>query len=111
MPAVAVEDLFDFDKLLEQMGEPPLPAPTPQSTEVASVPESIPVPISILAGVHPDETDGFADMERGLREIEEQRARDEEAARRQVLQRRRQAVMSGLESWLAAIVADRQSRA
>ena len=114
VPAVPVEELFDFDKLLEQMGEPQLPVPpAPAPVEATSAPPAIPtvptpvvVPIPVLADVPLDDADGFADLERGLREIEEQRARDEAAARQQVFRRRREAVVSGLESWLSAIVAD-----
>ena len=77
--AVSVEELFDFDKLLLELGEDPnKTAQVPQVPQAPQVPQVLPVP-QVLEALAPD--DKFLDMERELRAMEEQRARDEEAAR------------------------------
>ena len=97
-----VEDLFNFDSLVAQLG-PSTPLPEPV------VPHAAPVPSPIDAvTLRTDDQDSFALMERQLREREEQRLVEERQAREvEAEQRRRQLVMEELESWLTAIAADR----
>lgn len=97
----SVEELFDFDTLLAQLGETPPPSP-PES-------ETIPPPVTspIQAIDSADDADDFAVMERHLREFEEQRARDERIATQVVTERRRLLMLQNLEHWLGAIVADK----
>ena len=84
VPAVAVEELFDFDKLLAELGEPvvaePATNPTPQ---FAQAPLSVPELMRPTDGadLQADDPDEFAAMERDLRALDEQRAREEEAER------------------------------
>lgn len=110
-PAIRVEDLFDFDTLLAQLGEK---EPTvPRVPEVPGVPEVPPAPLlshRLQAEAEeqvPGAADGFASIERDLRAFEEQRAKDEAATRRQLIRQRQLAVLRDLETWVAAIVADR----
>ena len=101
-PAAPIEDLFDFDSLVAQLG-PSTPLPEPV------VPHAAPVPSPIDAvTLRTDDQDSFALMERQLREREEQRLVEERQAREaEAEQRRRLLVMEELESWLTAIAADR----
>ena len=116
---VRVEELFDFDSLLRQLGETsPLPAVAPPGPPPV-------IAASPIAAVDLDQqmADGLADVERELRERaeqraaeerqraaeERQRATDEQAARVQIAARRQTAVVADLENWLVAIVADRQT--
>jgi tetratricopeptide (TPR) repeat protein len=96
-----IEDLFDFDSLVAQLGQA---APPPES-----VPHAAPVPSPIDAvQLRTDDQDSFALMERQLREREEQRLIEERQAREaDAEERRRLLVMEELESWLTAIAADR----
>lgn len=115
---VPVEELFDFDSLIRQLGEINVPE-VPQVPEVRQVPQVPQVPgvlqvpdvlaPSVLESVEleDDDTDSLAVMERELRELEEQRARDELAARELLAIRRRDAGVAALELWLAAVMADR----
>jgi tetratricopeptide (TPR) repeat protein len=118
----AVEDLFDFDTLLAQLGGRTQPKPEfPKPAETV-----IPAP-SILEKVElrADDSDPFSVLERQLRENEDKKTRDEEpiflarkpeipvepvvaAPTEEELHDMR--VLSELESWLAAIVADRNHR-
>jgi tetratricopeptide (TPR) repeat protein len=100
--AVPIEELFDFDSLVAQMGPATL-APEP------AVPHDAPVPSAVDAvELRPDDQDSFALMERQLREHEERRLVEERQAREaEAEQRRRALVMEELEHWLAAIAADR----
>lgn len=105
VPAVSgapIEELFDFDSLLAQLG------PATQATSPV-VPQDAPVPSAINAvELSQDDQDSFALMERRLREHEEQRLVEERLAREaEAEQRRRALVMEELEHWLAAIAADR----
>ncbi len=133
---VKVEELFDFDSLLKQLGETvPLREP---SAPVA--PPVIAASAIDAVDLQQQPADAFADVERDLREraehraaeersereranaewmaAEERAARDrvaqqaatEQAARVQLAARRQSAVVGELEQWLAAIEADRQSR-
>jgi tetratricopeptide (TPR) repeat protein len=97
-----VEELFDFDSLLQQLGDtasiPVLPDPPP-------VVAASPIETVNLATQAPD---AFADVERELRERVEQRAAEEKAARIDLANRRQSAIVSELEHWLAAIAVDRR---
>jgi hypothetical protein len=99
---VPVEDLFDFDSLVAQLG-----AATPPPDPV--VPHAAPVPSPIDAvTLRTDDQDSFALMERQLREREGQRLIEERQAREaDAEERRRLLVMEELENWLTAIAADR----
>ena len=94
----SIEELFDFDTLLAQLGK------TPPSD---AAPVAPPVTKPIQAIDQADGEDDFALMERHLREFEEQRARDERAAAQVVSERRRLLMLQNLEHWLGAIVADK----
>lgn len=97
-----IEDLFDFDSLVAQLGAA-TPAPEPVMPHAAPVPS----PIDAVR-LRTDDQDSFALMERQLREREEQRLIEERQAREaDAEQRRRLLVMEELESWLTAIAADR----
>jgi tetratricopeptide (TPR) repeat protein len=112
-PAAAVEDLFDFDTLLEQLGgrtqpkeEMPLPAPPAMFT---------PIPVSPIDAVElrEDDQDSFSVLERQLRDSEEQRMLEERAAREHLArenERREQLVLQDLEEWLSVIVTDRRDQ-
>lgn len=95
-----IEALFDFDALLAQFGQPEEAAPAvPDVAPVPGIVESVELPR--------DATDIFALMERQLRDRDDaqtQLARDAES------ERRRQAVLSDLEDWLAAIIEDRATQ-
>jgi tetratricopeptide (TPR) repeat protein len=99
---VPIEDLFDFDSLVAQLG-----AATPPPDPV--VPHAAPVPSLIDAvTLRTDDQDSFALMERQLREREERRLIEERQAREaDAEERRRLLVMEELENWLTAIAADR----
>lgn len=136
---VKVEELFDFDSLLKQLGETaPLREPV-----LTVMPPVIAASDLDAADLEPQAADAFADVERDLRERAEQRAAEEraeraraerqaaeertarelaeqraaeeraaqvQAARIQLAARRQAAVVADLEAWLAAIEADRQSQ-
>ena len=72
--------------------------------------EESPAIASALEPVEPtlDDSDSLAVMERQLRELEQQRAADERRARLELAERRRGAMVGALETWLSAILADRQ---
>ena len=67
---------------------------------IASVPDTVDLTL--------DDIDSLAVIERELRELERQRAADERRARRELVQRRRDAMVVALETWLSAIVSDRE---
>lgn len=102
-PPVKVEELFDFDSLLQQLGETaPLPVlPGPPPVVVAS-------PIEAVT-LDQHQADAFADVERDLRERAQQRAAAEKAARLELAARRQAAVVNELEAWLSAIAVDRRT--
>ena len=106
----SIEDLFDFDTLLAQLGggtqrrSPTSPA--------ADAPADAVSPSALDAVELPaDDSDPFALLERQLRESEEQRAHRGSLASAADEQRDRQRVMAELEDWLAAIVTDREQPA
>ena len=102
---VPIEDLFDFDALLAQLGPPSKPVKLigtdPPPPSVPSVVESAPLP--------GEDQDSFALMERLLREREEQRVQQDREAREAEAERRRMLMARELETWLAAIIADRDA--
>ncbi len=98
---VPIEDIFDFDTLLAQLG----PAAAPPERVV---PQETPVPSVIDAiELSTNDQDSFALMERQLREREEERLIEERRAREAEVEQSRGLVMEELENWLAAIAADR----
>lgn len=103
---VRVEDLFDFDSLLRQLGDTrPISEPTPPALVVTPAPSAVE---AVNLDLHPQ--DDLADVERDLRERAGQRAADEKAARIQLASRRQSAVVTELEDWLNAIVHDRRDK-
>jgi hypothetical protein len=106
--SAGIEELFDFDSLLAQLGTEPSPAPEPMFRPLVVEPP-VQGPIQAIE-LTEDADDSFAAMERQLREFEEQRAKDERLAREVEAGRRRLLVMQELEEWLSAIIADRRPR-
>lgn len=101
---VKMEDLFDFDSLLRQLGEtPPLDVPVRPAPPAAIAPSPIE---AVDLNLHAE--DSFADVERDLRERAARRAADDQEARVQLAHRRQAAVVAELEVWLEAIVTDRR---
>ena len=104
-PPVAVEDLFDFDTLLEALGgrtqpKPSLePAPAVVAPPVASALDSV--------RLRDDAGDPFSVLEHQLRDNEE-RVRLQPVPTGEQLRERR--LLDALEDWLAAIVTDRDNR-
>ena len=104
--AVRVEDLFDFDSLLRQLGDTqPISEPVPAPPPTVAVPSVID---AVNLDLHP--ADMLADVERDLRERAALRAADDKIARVQLTARRQSAVVSELEDWLTAIVNDRHDQ-
>ena len=100
---VKIEELFDFDSLLKQLGDTAAPLPVlPDPPPVIA-----PSPIAAV-NLDAQAPDAFADVERELRERAEQRAEEEKAARVQLAARRQAAVVAELEEWLTAIAVDRR---
>jgi tetratricopeptide (TPR) repeat protein len=99
----AIEDLFDFDSLLEQLGGRTQPKP-----EFPNPPAPVAPTPSLVDKVElaPDAADPFAQLEHALRESEAKTyvagPSPEELHERRVL--------AELEGWLTAIVAARQER-
>ena len=116
-PPVKVEELFDFDSLLRQLGETASASaaegrygetsPKLAGTHGASVGGPSPID-TVDLNLHPQ--DSFAGVERDLRERAEQRAADDKAARSQLATRRQTAIVAELEDWLAAIAVDRRTQ-
>ena len=101
---VKVEELFDFDSLLRQLGEP-----SPKLAGIHGASVGGPSPIDAVdLSLH--QNDAFADVERDLRERAEQRAADDKAAHTLLAARRQSAIVAELEDWLAAIVVDRRTQ-
>lgn len=99
-----IADLFDFDALLAQLDSTRAVDAPP-----AYVPLKLPAPSALDAAV-PANDDAFADMERQLREREEQKLIEDKQARVAEAERRRVRVLQELEEWLAAIAHDRRSQ-
>jgi len=120
---VAVEDLFDFDALVQQLGSqvttpsaPPHeepPAAVPSVVDSAVVVNDDDDPLSVLEqrlrekAAAPYEKEPAVDADRREQQaLAEEQHRLAESARRQA-----QRVMQDLESWLVAIVSDRSQGA
>jgi tetratricopeptide (TPR) repeat protein len=103
---IKVEDLFDFDSLLQQLGET---APLPEPAAPAPPPVIAPSPIQSV-DLARQAADDFARVERDLRERSEQRAAEERASASRLVARRQEAVVSELEAWLAAIATGKQTQ-
>ena len=103
---ISIEELFDFDTLLEQLGG--RAEPKPESPTVIERSSSVPSALDQVE-LPPNDTDPFALLERQLRESDEQRVVEAPAviAARQ----REERVIAELENWLAAIVMDRDQPA
>lgn len=104
---IAVEDLFDFDALLAQLGAPAERQPEAEAPSEpiahSTEPERIQAaPIEI----RPDDGDPLALLEHRLRESGERSYLDREAT---VIRRRDERVIARLESWLEAILVDRRA--
>jgi len=103
---VRVEDRFDFDSLLRQIGDTqPISRPARSHPPAAAAPSVIE---TVNLDLHAE--DPLAGVERDLRERAEQRAADEKTARTQLAARRQLAVVAELEDWLAAIETDRHTQ-
>ena len=106
---VTVEELFDFDTLLAQLG-----APTEPRAEVAASLEPIarstehePIPARPSENHH-DDGDPLALLEQRLRNSEERSYIDRRAT---AIRRRDERVIARLECWLGAIAIDRHASA
>ena len=114
-----VDELFDFDSLLMQLGETAASLSasaaegrygetSPKLASLDAVSVGGPSPIdSVDLSLHQD--DSFADVERGLRDRAEQRAAEEKTARIDLVNRRQSAILADLEDWLSAIAVDRRA--
>jgi tetratricopeptide (TPR) repeat protein len=105
-PPPSIEDLFDFDTLLAQLGGRTQPKPdiSPPSMPLTPI-------VRPLADVElpADDSDPFALLEKHLRESDEQRPHEDPDL---VEQRQHQErVIADLEHWLEAIVNDRDAQA
>jgi tetratricopeptide (TPR) repeat protein len=109
MTVQSVEELFDFDRLLEQLGE--RVAQVPQAPQVLQVepaePEEPGEPAEPAEPAQPAAPVDLRDLEAALREREVDRAAEERTRRRELMGRRRAAALHRLEAWLRAIEADR----
>jgi len=108
---VKVEELFDFDALLKQLGDT---GPLREPSAPVLPPVIAPSPLDAV-DLQQQPPDALADVERDLRERAEQRAAEERASVErtdqeavQVAARRQAAVVAELERWLVALEADRQ---
>jgi tetratricopeptide (TPR) repeat protein len=102
--SISVEELFDFDTLLAQLGDSTQPKP-----ELHQPPASIVAAPGVIESVdlRTDDADPFSVLERLLREKELQGAPAMAAPSPEELHERR--VLADLENWLAAIIADREN--
>ena len=100
-PPVAVEDLFDFDTLLEQLGGRTQPKPELPAVPVVAAP-SILQKVELAA----DAGDPLSQLEQQLRETE-QKVYVAAPSEEELHERR---VLADLEDWLDAIVTDRNHR-
>ena len=106
----AIEDLFDFDTLLEQLGGGTIkgePTPPPRTAPSLAVTPSAFDAVQLVE----DDGDPFSRLERQLRESEERRDYEEVVAASAPDERAiDQRAMAALEEWLSAIVIDREQR-
>jgi tetratricopeptide (TPR) repeat protein len=107
MTVQSVEELFDFDRLLEQLGEQ-VPQ-VPQVLQVLQGPEPAEPgePGELAEPAEPAAPVDLRDLEAALRQREVDRAAEERTRRRELMGRRRAAALHRLEAWLRAIEADR----
>ena len=107
-PPASIEDLFDFDTLLEQLGG--RTQPKTEEPKTAAPVNTVPL-IDPLAGVElpSDANDPLALLERQLRESQDQRPYEQPVNSEE--RQRAQRVLAELEDWLVAIVADRDRQA
>jgi tetratricopeptide (TPR) repeat protein len=100
---VAIEDLFDFDSLLEQLGGRTQPKPEfPSPADPVAATPSILEKVELTA----DATDPFSELEQMLRQTE-QRVYVAAPSPDDLHDQR---VLAELEGWLVAIVTDRRDR-
>ena len=114
-----VDELFDFDSLLMQLGETAASLSasaaegrygetSPKLASLDAVSVGGPSPIDAVdLSLHQD--DSFADVERGLRDRADRRAAEEKTARIDLGNRRQSAILADLEDWLSAIAVDRRA--
>jgi tetratricopeptide (TPR) repeat protein len=100
-----VEDLFDFDSLLKELGET---APLGESS-AAAIPAFVVPSVIDAVDLSQEPPDMFADVERELRERAELRAAEEKAPRMHGAAGPQAAILAELEGWLSAIVIDRRT--
>ena len=105
----AIEDLFDFDTLLAQLGvstqHRPESPPQPAAPATAVMPSAFDA-VELVA----DDSDPFSRLERQLRESEEQRGHEEVVVSAPDERAVDQRAMGELESWLSAILTAREQR-
>lgn len=104
---VTIEDLFDFDTLLAQLGGRTQPNPE-IPTPVSLIPPSAAIALDAVK-LPGDDSDPFALLERQLRESEQMRTQQDPQVAEQL--QRDERVIADLEGWLAAILMDRNDRA
>jgi len=98
--AKSIEELFDFDAFLQQLdaaGEPKPELAAPDSPAAPAAPSAFDD-----VTLEQDDNDPFSVLERQLRENNDRRPEPDEAIERE------RRVIAELESWLSAIMADRQ---
>jgi tetratricopeptide (TPR) repeat protein len=103
-----VEDLFDFDTLLEQLGGRTQPSLKFEAGAIAEPPRPVAAPPSAIDVVELREDDGdpFSVLERQLRDS----APEPVAAGPSEDERAEQQMLAELEDWLGAIAGDRDQR-
>ena len=111
-PTPTIEDLFDFDTLLAQLGGRTQPKPGDAGGDAGSLPAVPLAPvIDPLAGIElpSDDNDPLAMLERQLRQSDDQRPYEQPVNSEE--RQRAQRVLAELEEWLVAIVDDRDRQA
>lgn len=104
-PVPAVEDLFDFDTLLQQLGGRSQPAPVLEPPPAAQPAVVVPSELQSVTLVA-DDSDPFSVLERQLRETEQPPAPALPSAEELAAQR----VLGELEEWLSAIAVHRDTQ-
>lgn len=107
----AIEDLFDFDSLLDQLGGRTQPKPAKAPEKALPAVQAVIAPSAIDAvELREDPTDPFSVLETQLRDTEGQRPYEAIDARADQERGRDQRTLDDLDHWLSAIVADRDQR-
>jgi tetratricopeptide (TPR) repeat protein len=108
----AVEDLFDFDTLLAQLGGLPQPPAEAPATTSANTATPSPIVPGEVEAVHlaDDDSDPFSVLERHLRESPVHSTPLTASTEDDLERQRDQQLKAELEHWLSAIVADREQR-